>query len=212
MASGLLIIPVTSGSRDVLRVNARPGWLWRSPTLAIDASDAVRPVGRSLYDWPVLTLRSAVPADASQIVSYIRELAEFEREPEKAVVTEADILRYGFGEQPLVKVTMAEWDGAPAGFALWFLNFSTWEGKPGIYLEDLFVRPSFRGRGVGKALLKHLASIAVQEGWTRFVWQVLDWNTPAIEFYQAHGARLMRSWLTCRVEGDAIARLAETPE
>lgn len=157
----------------------------------------------------MLNLRPALPADAALIVEYIRELAEFEREPEKAIVTEADILRYAFSEQPLVKVTMAEWDGQPAGFALWFLNFSTWEGRPGIYLEDLFVRPAFRGNGIGKALLKHLAAIAVKEGWTRFVWQVLDWNTPAIEFYEAHGARVMRSWLTCRVEGDAIGRLAE---
>ena len=157
----------------------------------------------------MLNLRPAVPSDAALIVEYIRELAEFEREPEKAIVTEADIVRYAFSVHPLVKVTMAEWDGQPAGFALWFLNFSTWEGKPGIYLEDLFVRPAFRGHGIGKALLKHLAAIAVKEGWTRFVWQVLDWNTPAIEFYEAHGARVMRSWITCRVEGDAIKRLAE---
>jgi GNAT superfamily N-acetyltransferase len=157
----------------------------------------------------MLSLRPAVPNDAELIVQYIRELAEFEREPEKAVVTQADILRYAFSDQPLVKATMAAWDGEPAGFALWFLNFSTWEGKPGIYLEDLFVRPTFRSRGIGKALLKHLATIAVEEGWTRFVWQVLDWNTPALEFYEAHGAKVMRSWLTCRVEGEAIAELAE---
>ncbi len=160
----------------------------------------------------MLTLRPAVPADAALIVSYIRELAEFEREPEKAVVTEADIHRYAFSHQPLVHVTMAEWGGRPAGFALWFLNFSTWEGKPGIYLEDLFVRPAFRGHGIGKALLKELAALAVREGWTRFVWQVLDWNTPAIEFYEAHGARIMRSWLTCRVEGEAIEQLARTAD
>jgi GNAT superfamily N-acetyltransferase len=157
----------------------------------------------------MLTLRPAVPADTPLIVAYIRELAEFEREPEKAVATDADILRHAFGEHPLVSVTMAEWDGQPAGFALWLLNFSTWEGKPGLYLEDLFVRPRFRGHGIGKALLRHLAAIAVEEGWTRFTWQVLDWNTPAIEFYEARGAKVMRSWLTCRVEGDAIARLAE---
>jgi GNAT superfamily N-acetyltransferase len=160
----------------------------------------------------MLTLRPAVPTDAAVIVSYVRELADFEREPEKAIVTEADIHRYAFSEQPLVKVTMAEWNGQAAGFALWFLNFSTWEGKPGIYLEDLFVRPAFRGRGIGKALLKDLAALAVQEGWTRFVWQVLDWNTPAIEFYEAHGARIMRSWLTCRVEGEAIERLARAAD
>ena len=160
----------------------------------------------------MLTLRPAVPTDAALILDYIRELAEYERDPEAVVATEADIRRYTFSENPLVKVTMAEWDGRPAGFALWFLNFSTWEGKPGIYLEDLFVRPAFRRNGIGKALLKHLAALAVEEGWTRFVWQVLDWNTPALEFYEAHGARLMRSWITCRVEGDAIQRLAETAD
>ena len=157
----------------------------------------------------MLTLRDAVPTDAPLILSYIRELAEFERDPEAAIATEEDIRRYAFSEHPLVWVTMAEWDGQPAGFALWFLNFSTWEGKPGIYLEDLFVRSPFRGHGIGKALLKQLAATAAKEGWTRFVWQVLDWNTPAIEFYEAHGAKVMRSWLTCRVEGAAIGRLAE---
>jgi GNAT superfamily N-acetyltransferase len=164
------------------------------------------------YDLPMLSLRAAVPDDTPLILDYIRELAEFEREPEAAVATEADIHRYAFSDHPLVWVTMAEWDGRPAGFALWFLNFSTWQGKPGIYLEDLYVRPPFRGRGIGKALLKHLAAIAAGEGWTRFVWQVLDWNTPAIEFYQALGAKVMRSWLTCRVEGEAIERLAEVAE
>lgn len=157
----------------------------------------------------MLTLRPAGPADAPQILQYIRDLADYEREPEAAVATEADLLRYAFSEHPLVHVTMAEWDGQPAGFALWFLNFSTWEGKPGIYLEDLFVPPSFRDRGIGKALLQHLAARAVREGWTRFVWQVLDWNTPAIEFYEAHGAKVMRPWLTCRVEGDALRELAK---
>ena len=160
----------------------------------------------------MLTLRPAVPTDAQLILQFIRELAEYEREPQAAVATEADLLRYAFSEQPLVKITMAEWNGEPAGFALWFLNFSTWEGKPGIYLEDLFVRPAFRGHGIGKSLLKHLAAIAVQEGWTRFQWQVLDWNTPAIEFYEAHGAKVLHPWLTCRVEGEALRKLAETVE
>jgi GNAT superfamily N-acetyltransferase len=157
----------------------------------------------------MLTLRPAVADDTPVILAYIRELAEFEREPGAAVATEADINLYAFSEHPLVRVTMAEWAGQPAGFALWFLNFSTWQGKPGIYLEDLYVRPPFRGHGIGKALLGHLAAIAAREGWTRFVWQVLDWNTPAIEFYEALGAKVMRSWLTCRVEGEAIERLAE---
>jgi diamine N-acetyltransferase len=156
----------------------------------------------------MLTLRPAAPADAPVIIEYIRELATFEREPESAVATEADLMRYVFAENPLVRVTMAEWDGRPAGFALWFLNFSSWEGKPGIYLEDLFVRPAFRRNGIGEALLRHLAATASENGWTRFVWQVLDWNTAAIEFYEAHGASVMRSWLTCRVEGDGISRLA----
>ncbi len=157
----------------------------------------------------MLTLRPAVPADTPQILQYIRDLAAYEREPEAAVATEADLLHYAFSEHPLVHVTMAEWDGQHAGFALWFLNFSTWEGKPGIYLEDLFVPPAFRGKGIGKALLQYLATRAVREGWTRFVWQVLDWNTPAIEFYEAHGAKVMRPWLTCRVEGDALRQLAK---
>jgi GNAT superfamily N-acetyltransferase len=157
----------------------------------------------------MLNLRPAAPADAPLILRYIRALAEYEREPNAAVATEADILKYAFSEPPLVRVTLAEWDGEPAGFAFWFLNFSTWEGKPGIYLEDLFVPPAFRGKGIGKALLQHLAERAVQEGWTRFVWQVLDWNTPAIEFYEAHGAKVMRPWLTCRLEGEALHRLAK---
>jgi len=156
----------------------------------------------------MLNLRPANPADTPQILQYIRDLAEYEREPEAAVATEADLLRYAFSEHPLVHITLAEWDGQPAGFALWFLNFSTWEGKPGLYLEDLFVPPAFRGQGIGKALLQHLAALAVAEGWTRFVWQVLDWNTPAIEFYEAQGATVLRPWLTCRVAGEGLRRLA----
>jgi GNAT superfamily N-acetyltransferase len=156
----------------------------------------------------MLTLRDAQPSDALLILQYIRELAEYERAPEKAVATEADILRHGFGENPLIHMVMAEWDGRPAGFALWFLNFSTWEGKPGLYLEDLFVRPEFRGHGIGKALLKRLARIAMEQGCCRYQWQVLDWNTPSIEFYEAQGAQVLREWLTCRVEGRALVRLA----
>ena len=160
----------------------------------------------------MLTLRPAVPDDAPLILQFIRELAEYEREPDAAVATEADIQRYVFSEHPLVKVVMADWEGQPAGFALWFLNFSTWEGKPGIYLEDLFVRPAFRGHGIGKALLQHLAALAVKEGWTRFVWQVLDWNTPSIEFYEAHGAKVLREWLPCRMDGAALQKLAGSGE
>jgi GNAT superfamily N-acetyltransferase len=103
---------------------------------------------------------------------------------------------------------MADWEGRSAGFALWFYNFSTWEGKPALYLEDLFVRPSFRGKGIGKALLKHLAAVALEKGCTRYVWQVLDWNTPSLDFYKAMGALVLPEWLTCRVEGEALKRLA----
>ena len=156
----------------------------------------------------MLTLRDACPADAPLILQYIRELAEYERAPEKAVATEADILKHGFGEKPLIHAVMAEWDGRPAGFALWFFNFSTWEGKPGLYLEDLFVRPEFRGHGIGKALLKRLARIALDQGCSRYQWQVLDWNTPSIEFYEAMGSQVLREWLTCRVEGKALEELA----
>ena len=156
-----------------------------------------------------LIIRPALPEDAALIVTYIRELAEYERAPEKAVATEEDLLRYVFGEAPLMHAEMAEWDHQPAGFAFWYTNFSSWEGKPGIYLEDLWVRPEFRGKGIGKALLKHVASIAVERGCTRYVWQVLDWNTPSLEFYEAMGATVMKEWLTCRVEGEALRRLAE---
>ncbi len=157
----------------------------------------------------MLKLRPAVPEDAPLILAYIRELADYERDPQAAVATEADILRHAFSEHPLIHVALAEWAGQDAGFALYFFNFSTWQGKPGIYLEDLFVRPAFRGHGVGKALLKHLARIAVEQGCTRYVWQVLDWNEPSIHFYEAMGARLMKDWITCRVDGKALEKLAE---
>ena len=157
----------------------------------------------------MLKLRPATPEDAPLILQFIRELAEYERDPDAAVATEADILRHAFSEHPLIHVVLAEWEGQPAGFALYFFNFSTWQGKPGLYLEDLFVRPSFRGFGIGKALLKHLARIAVDRGCTRYVWQVLDWNEPSIKFYEAMGARQMKNWITCRVDGEALARMAE---
>ena len=157
----------------------------------------------------MLKLRLAVPEDAALILAYIRELAEYERDPEAAVATEEDILRHAFTEHPLIHVVMAEWGGQPAGFALYFFNFSTWQGKAGVYLEDLFVRPAFRGKGLGKALFMHLARVAVERGCTRYVWQVLDWNEPSIRFYEGMGAEQMKSWITCRVEGEALIKLAE---
>lgn len=157
----------------------------------------------------MLTLREATPADVPLILAYIAELADYERAPEKAVAKAEDLHRYLFGPSPLIFCQLAEWEGQEAGFALYFFNFSTWEGRPGLYLEDLFVRPEFRSHGIGKALLKRLARIALARGCTRYVWQVLDWNTPSIEFYKAMGAKVMHDWLTCRVEGEALHRLAE---
>jgi len=156
----------------------------------------------------MLTIRPATAADVPLILAFIRELAEYEREPQAAVATQADLLRDGFGPEPKFRVDIAEWSGEPAGFALYFWNYSTWQGKPGLYLEDLFVRPRFRGKGIGKALLVHLARVALKNNCGRLVWQVLDWNTPAIEFYESLGASVMKEWLTMRVTDEALVRLA----
>ncbi len=157
----------------------------------------------------MIHVRPAVPADAPLILALIRELAAYEREPDAVVATEADILRDGFGERPRFQVLIAEHGGEAAGFAFYFFTYSTWRGRPCLYLEDLFVRPSLRRNGLGLALLRALAGIAVRERCDRFVWQVLDWNAPAIAFYESLGARPLREWVTMRVEGEAIARLAE---
>jgi GNAT superfamily N-acetyltransferase len=159
----------------------------------------------------MLSIRSTTKADVPLILDFIRGLAEYERDPAAAVATEQDLLRDGFGPQPKFWCVIAEWDGAPAGFAFYFFNYSTWQGRPGLFLEDLFVRPEFRGKGIGKALMVYLAQVAVRENCGRFVWQVLDWNKPAIEFYESLGAKLLKEWLTMRVDGEALVRLAETP-
>jgi GNAT superfamily N-acetyltransferase len=156
----------------------------------------------------MLTIRPATPADVPLILEFIRELADYERDPQAAVATAADLLRDGFGPEPKFRVDIAEWSGEPAGFAFYFWNYSTWQGRPGLYLEDLFVRPRFRGKGIGKALLVHLARVAVKNNCGRLVWQVLDWNTPSIEFYKSLGAETMKEWLTMRVTGEALVRLA----
>lgn len=156
----------------------------------------------------MLTIRPATPADVPLIQQFIRDLAEYERSPESAIATQEDLLRDGFGPAPKYRCILAEWEGKPAGFAFFFYNYSTWQGKPGLYLEDLFVKPVFRGKGIGKALLLHLAKIAVDENCGRFQWQVLDWNTPAIDFYKSLGAKTMNEWLTMRVEGEDIEKLA----
>jgi GNAT superfamily N-acetyltransferase len=156
----------------------------------------------------MLEIRPAVPADIPAIRSLIRELAEYERAPLQAVATDADLLRDGFGPSPRYRCVMALWDGGVAGFALYFHNYSTWQGRWGLYLEDLFVRPPLRGKGIGKALFVELARIAVREGCGRFQWQVLDWNAPAIDFYEKLGAKALREWITMRVDGEALERLA----
>jgi GNAT superfamily N-acetyltransferase len=156
----------------------------------------------------MLTIRPATPADVPLILEFIRELAEYERDPQAAVATQADLLRDGFGPEPEFRVDIAEWSGEPAGFAFYFWNYSTWQGKPGLYLEDLFVRPQFRGKGIGKALLVHLAQVVLKNNGGRLVWQVLDWNSPAIEFYKSLGATEMKEWITMRIKGDALVRLA----
>ena len=156
----------------------------------------------------MVTLRPATPADVPLILALIQELAEYEREPQAVVATVEDLLRDGFGPQPRFQVVLAEWEGQPAGFAFYFWSYSTWRGKPGLHLEDLFVRPAYRGQGLGKALLVHLARVAVEAGCARFGWQVLDWNTSALEFYKSLGATVLSEWLPMRVEGEALARLA----
>ena len=156
----------------------------------------------------VLALRPAVRADVPLILSLIRELATYERDPDSVAATEEGLLRDGFGERPLFQVTMAEWSGTPVGFALWFFAYSTWRGQPTLYLEDLFVRPEARGRGIGKEMMRYLARTALDSGCGRFVWQVLDWNTPSVEFYESLGAKVVREWLTCRLDGEALQALA----
>jgi GNAT superfamily N-acetyltransferase len=153
-------------------------------------------------------IRPATEADIPQILSFIRALAAYEREPDAVTATEADLLRDGFGPHPFYFCLIAESDGQPAGFAFYFFNYSTWMGRPGLYLEDLFVLPEFRGLGLGRALLENVAAIAVENNCPRLQWEVLDWNTPAIDFYRAMGAEFLDEWRNVRVSGDALKRLA----
>lgn len=160
----------------------------------------------------MLSIRPATPDDLPTILALIRELAEYEREPDSAVAT-VDLLRQhlfgeGFGRGPVAECIMGEIDGSPQGFALFFTNFSTWLGRPGLYLEDLFVRPAFRGHGLGKALFTHLAALAVERGCGRMEWSVLDWNEPAIGFYRSLGAVAMDGWTVHRLSGEGLRRLA----
>ena len=156
-----------------------------------------------------LTIRKAEERDAALVFELIRELAEYERLAHEVDATEGDVARALFGPDPRVFADIAEWQGEPAGFALWLYNFSTFRGRHGIYLEDLFVRPQFRSKGVGKALLRHLARRCVAEGLPRLEWWVLDWNEPALRFYRSIGARPMDEWTVQRVTGEHLTKLAE---
>ena len=156
-----------------------------------------------------LTIRKAEERDAALVLSFIRELAEYERLAHEVDATEADIAKALFGPQPRVFADIAEWNGEPAGFALWFYNFSTFRGRHGIYLEDLFVRPEYRSKGLGKALLQHLAKRCIAEDLPRLEWWVLDWNEPAIKFYRSIGAVPMDEWTVQRVTGEALEKLAK---
>ncbi|WP_397576738.1 GNAT family N-acetyltransferase [Sphingorhabdus sp.] len=156
----------------------------------------------------ILSIRSATPADISLIGQFIRDLAEYEKLAHEVRFDEAVMAQKLFGPRTFAEVLIGEIDGTPQGFALFFHNFSTFEGRPGIYLEDLFVRPDARGSGLGKALLGKLAALAVERDCARLEWSVLDWNTPAIDFYKALGARPMDEWTVYRVDGDALTDLA----
>jgi GNAT superfamily N-acetyltransferase len=155
-----------------------------------------------------MSIRPATIADTDEILALIYELALYEKAPKEAKATREQIIDSFFCENPKVFCEIVEVDGEIAGLAIWFLNYSTWQGKHGIYLEDLFIRPQFRGKGFGKALLKHLAAICEARGYGRFQWWVLDWNEPSIEFYKALGAVAMDEWTVYRVSEDALMKLA----
>ena len=159
-----------------------------------------------------MPLRAAREADLDTIVELIRALAEYEREPDAVRLDPEELRRHLFGARPFAEVLLAEdASGANVGFALFFHNFSTWEGKPGIHLEDPFVRPECRGLGYGRALLSAVAELAVARGCARLEWAVLDWNEPALGFYRRLGAQPLEEWTTHRVEGDALHALATIP-
>jgi GNAT superfamily N-acetyltransferase len=159
-----------------------------------------------------LTIRAATSHDIPQILTFIRELALYEREPNSVLATEADLLRDGFGPTPRFWCVIADIEeggkASPAGFALYFTSYSTWLGHHGIRLEDLYVTPTKRGQGIGKALLRHLARVAVEQGCPRLEWDVLKWNTPAIDVYESLGAATQTDWSIMRLAGEALARLA----
>jgi GNAT superfamily N-acetyltransferase len=155
-----------------------------------------------------LRIAAANESDVPLILNFIRKLAEYEKLSQMVVATEADVREHVFGSNPVAEVLLAYWDGEPVGFALYFRNFSTFLGQAGIYLEDLFVEPEHRGQGIGKALLIRLAQIAIERGYGRLDWSVLDWNAPSIEFYRSLGAIPLDAWTGYRLTGDSLSRLA----
>lgn len=158
-----------------------------------------------------VVIRAATPADAPIIFELIQALAVYEKLSHQVTGSVTELEHHLFGKNPVASAVLAEYQGQTAGFALFFYNFSTFLTKPGLYLEDLFVLPEFRRRGIGKAILCHLGQLAIARGCGRFEWSVLDWNEPAIAFYRQIGADVLPDWRTCRVTGEALARLANTP-
>ena len=159
---------------------------------------------------PEIQIRPAAPQDVPLILTFIHELATYEKLADKVVATGADMHAALFGERPVIEATIASLDGQPVGYALFFPTFSTFLGKPGLYLEDLYVRPAARGFGVGRKLLEHLARVTVERGWGRLEWSVLDWNEPSIAFYKKMGAKPMDEWTIFRLTGDSLHRLARS--
>ena len=155
-----------------------------------------------------LRIRPANTGDCALILKFIQALADYEKLLHKVNATEADLLSSLFGEKPAAEVLIAEWRGEPAGFALYFSNYSTFLARSGIYLEDLFVHPDFRGLGIGRSLLAHLAQLTIERNGARLDWSVLDWNRTAIEIYRGIGAKAMAEWIPFRLEGDALEQLA----
>jgi GNAT superfamily N-acetyltransferase len=155
-----------------------------------------------------VAIRAARPADSALIFALVRELADYEKLSGEMDATPEAIAAALFAREPCLFCDIAEWNGEPAGFSVWFLNFSTFRGRHGIYVEDLFVRPAFRVKGIGKALMARLAKRCVDEGWARFEWAVLDWNAPSIAFYKSIGAQVMDEWRICRLSGEALQAFA----
>lgn len=155
-------------------------------------------------------IKTAKEQDIGIIFMFIKELAEYERLSHTVVATEDSLRQWLFGEHPMAEVILGYNNGQPVGFALFFHNFSTFEGKPGIYLEDLYVKPEYRGKGLGQELLRYLAKLTKERDCGRFEWTVLNWNEPAIQFYKKLGADLLKDWRICRVTGESLERLAES--